>query len=106
LLLRVVVVVLGRMPVAEMVVAWLQALVLITAAMLVARVALNQQATLWVWVALEPQMLAAVAAVIGLVVAVLLTQVAAVAHRSHQRAVMESSTHWLTQTMRQMVRFV
>jgi hypothetical protein len=51
-------------------------------------------------------MLAVVAAAIGAAAAAHNMQVAAVVPRLHQQEVMESSTHWLTQTMRQMVRFV
>ena len=54
----------------------------------------------------EQPILAAEAVAIGEAVAVPCIQVAVVVPRLHQQEVMESSTHWLTPTMRQMVRFV
>ena len=103
---QAVAVALDHILVAEMAAVLLLLLVSTMAAMLVALVVPSQREARW---ALEQQVrptLVAVAVAIGVVVAVLRMQVAAVDHRSCQLVVSESFTHLALSIIRQMVRFV
>ena len=95
----------GRTLVAEMAAVSLLLLVSTMAAMLVALVVPSQREARWALGRQVRLTLVVVAAAIGVVVAALRMQVAAVDRRSCQQVVTESSTHRVTPTMWQMVRF-